>query len=228
MNNKGTFVKNIHNIREIWVQREDNILEYKLWIIYQVFFREATEKKVLSFLKSENERFEINNLAQNNEEFINTAHEYTNLETMSKSLPPRLIGIRENDLNEMKTELISNENNFIYGDSVGGISPNKPVVYNEQPLKAIYSAKKILINPGVLARIETTDDKIKSYIFQLAEKNLRKKNQIFYKPIGGHLKYKNNFIPLIEKLNLELKSRDEEQDSHDLSLFVKPNNFLEY
>jgi len=226
MNNVGTIISKEPTLREIWVQREDNILEYKLWVIYSVSFQKETEEKIISFLKFENKRFDINSLLQNEENFRTIANEYTNLETTLKSLPPRILSIKENDLNIMETELILNDNNFIFGDSVGGISPNKPVLHNEKLLEAIKSAKKILINPGVLARIEILDNELKSFIFQLAEKNLRKKKQVFYKPIGGHLKYKDDFIPYIKELKLELKDRNQVQDSHDLSLFVEPNSFL--
>lgn len=227
MNKKGIYIRNDYDIREIWVQRNANILEYKLWVIFQINFNKETEKKVLSFLQAENERFLHNNLPKSHEEFINVANEYTNLETISNSLPPRLIAIKENDLNDMQTELVIDENGFIYGDSVGGLSLNKLEVHNEKFLKDIYSVEKILINPGVLARIEIKDGQEKKFVFQLAEKNLQKKMQIFYKPIGGHLKYKNNFESLIKKLNIELKNRDEEQDLHDISLYIKPDKFLE-
>lgn len=226
MSNVGTIISREPTLREIWVQRKDNILEYKLWVIYPISFQKETEKKIISFLNFENKRFDNKSLPQNKKDFVDIVKEYTNLETISKSLPPRLVSIKENDLNAMETELISNENNFIFGDSVGGISPNKQVIHNQQLLEVISSAKKILINPGVLARIEVNDNQLKSFIFQLAEKNLRKKEQVFYKPIGGHLKYKDDFKPYIEEFNLELKDRDQTQDTHDLSLFVEPNNFL--
>jgi len=226
MNDKGIFIKSTPNIREIWVQREDEVLEYKLWVIFSVSFKKETEKKIFSFLNLENERHEVNDLPESSNTLMNIASEYTNLKTISKLLPPRLIGIEANRLNNMDTELITDKNNFIFGDSVGGLSPNKPIVHNEELFKSIQKARKILINPGVLTRIEIMDENKKTYIFQLAEKNLRKKSQIFYKPIGGHLKYKDNFIPFIKEFDLELKSRNEEQDAHDLSLYVKPNNFV--
>lgn len=224
MNNQGIYVKNSQNIREIWVDREDDILEYKLWVIFEVSFKKETEKKVLSFLQTEKKRY--NASIQNNNDFKDIAHLYTDLTTDSEILPPRLINIEKDELNKMKTELIS-INKFIYGDSIGGISPNKPMQHNEKSLKDIKSAKTILINPGVLARIVVSNNQKENYVFQLAEKNLRKKNQIFYKPIGGHLKYTNHFEPLIKRLNLNLKNRDEIQDANDLSLYVEPDNFLE-
>lgn len=224
MNNKGIYVNNSQNIREVWVDREDNILEYKLWVIFEISFKKETEKKVLSFLEIEKNRY--NASIQSTNELKNIAHLYTDLTTDSQLLPPRLIGIEKNELNKMKTELISIDK-FIYGDSIGGISPNKPIQHNEKSLKDIQSAKTILINPGVLARIVVSNNENETYIFQLAEKNLRKKNQIFYKPIGGHLKYTSHFEPLIEKLNLNLKNRDETQDANDLSLYVEPDKFFE-
>lgn len=226
MKKKGTFIKNTHDIREIWVQREDDIIEYKLWVIFQVSFKELTQEKISSFLETENHRFEVTKLFQDKKQLFRIAPEYTNLETNVKSLPPRLMGISENDLNALDTELFTDKNDFVYGDSIGGISPNKPSIHNKNLLKSVKSSKKILLNPGVLARIEINNKK-RTYIFQLAEKNLRSKNQIFYKPIGGHLKYKEPFNSLIKKFNLELKNRIEEQDTHDLSLYVNPNNFLE-
>lgn len=225
--NTGVKIENIKYIREIWVDREESLLEYKLWFVFKVKFSSQTEKKIFSFLDSEKSRFSQKWSDNDAIYFQKAASEYADLSTNSTYMPPRLIDIGEEDLISMDTELIVDGNSFTFGDSVGGISPNKPQCHNEHLMEKINTVDRVLLNPGILARIEIGEGENKKYIFQLAEKNLRKKGMIFYKPIGGHLKYTEAFKPFINKLGLNLKNGNQEQDDCDLSLYVKPDKFFD-
>ncbi|MBA7566169.1 hypothetical protein ES708_07857 [subsurface metagenome] len=79
----------------------------------------------------------------------------------------------------------------------------------------------------MLARIFITlDDLEKIYIFQLAAKNLREKGEIFYKPIGGHIKYiKDTYQDLINKFKIRLNKKNEQQDFRDISFYIIPKYF---
>lgn len=212
-------------VRYIWVSRDNGILEVKIWFIYTFIFKGASARKIISFINAENKRF-LFKKEISKEEAMTLSDLYPDLNTNNTVLPPRLLLLSENQINRLDTELSYNTDGFLFGDSIGGIAPNKSMEHNEYLKKNIELVNKILFNPGVLARIIINIDEEKKYIFQLARKNLKNKGQIFYKPIGGHLKFNNKYInKVIDEFELELIKRNEKQDSADVSLYIPSNMY---
>lgn len=228
MNNNKTFIKECPS-RQVWVKREDGSFEYKPWFIYEVIFSEQAQKKLSDFLEYEEKRLSGVDIKQLSPNVLQVASKlYGDLNTNSTTLPIRLLSIPFEELIALPTELVDRDF-YTLGDSVGGIAPNKEQVHNAHFEElALSQNKEILFTPGVLCLLPIKKQDKQVYLFQLAEKNLRNKGKIFYKPIGGHLKYKEKFLKYLNVYSLRVKSSLKPQDINDLALFIAPEKFKEF
>ena len=80
----------------------------------------------------------------------------------------------------------------------------------------------MLVSPGILSRIPIDINGVQHFIFQLAEKNLRTKGDLFYKPIGGHMKYTEALQHRFEDFGLKRKFRYQPQMTNETSLSLYP------
>jgi hypothetical protein len=221
---QGYFENYTTTQREIWVKREDSLLEFKIWFIYSFKFIGDSENKIIDFLNNEYERYDWTKTSDS-DLLQNLSSKYSDLHTKNLNLPPRLYAIAEDELDNIDTKIFR-KGNLIFGDSVGGISPNKPNSHNKSYKSQLLSQDTILFSPGVLARIIIEKEDKNHYIFQLAEKNLRKKGEVFYKPVGGHIKATSDkYDSLIKTFELIPKERKEIQDVNDVSFFIKTEYF---
>ncbi|WP_349958111.1 hypothetical protein [Rhizobium sp. ZPR3] len=201
-------------------------MEYKPWLIFDVSLPDSANRKISAFVSSELERASVFLLnPPSRDEVSKTSGSYCDLENAPATVPPRLLAIDTRKLDMLPTELV-NENWYTLGDSVGGISLEKPPTHNAKLATLVnQSSHDILFSPGLLCRIRVPLPNGDAFIFQLAEKNLRTKGVAFYKPIGGHLKYKSRFKSYINDLSLKVKGSTMPQDEGDVSFYVSPTKF---
>ncbi|MFD5094658.1 hypothetical protein ACFWMR_28925 [Amycolatopsis thailandensis] len=204
-------------VRRIWVQRE-GLIEYKSWFIFSWEIQGAALKKLITFLRAENRRF--CDLKATPERLKVAAQEYSSVDTSIPELPPRLIAIPESKLAKMGTRLVT-EGRFTYGDSVGGLAPSAVGDIDSRLRDKVNSSDLVLFSPGVLARLKCVIENEPHYLFQLAVKNLRRSGAIFYKAVGGHLKFHPAFDEVIYDLGLKVKEYGQSQDSRDLVFHVQ-------
>ncbi|MEO1257922.1 MAG: hypothetical protein AAFZ15_03965 [Bacteroidota bacterium] len=224
----GFRTKEQPDVREIWVLRDDGTIEVKKWFIFTLEFIGDSKEKIQSFVNLEKERYAWG-ATPDKKKIKRASKYYSSLGTKTKILPPRLIWFKQKELELLDTELCQNGNGFVYGDSVGGIAPNLGKYHNAYLKDRIHKSKKILFNPGVLARIIINVSGQDHYVFQLAEKNLRKKGHIFYKPIGGHIKFSiDNIGALVSKFGLELIERHKNLKFKDVSLYLDSDHYNEF
>lgn len=202
-------------VRRIWVLR-DGFIEYKVWFIYSWKVIGVARDKVVSFLAAEAERFEAASTGQARRE---SACDFNSLTTRNPALPPRLHSVEESILNSMGTQLVTAAATT-FGDSVGGLAPLAQGDLDTHLRLNVRPRDHILFSPGVLAQLMYEDGGRTNFLFQLAVKNLRRSGAIFYKAIGGHMKYATAFEEAIKELDLEVKVSSQAQDSRDLVLWV--------
>ncbi len=213
--------------REIWVQRDDGTIEFKVWFIYGFKFIGSSEQKIVDFLHAEKLRFIPG--SHTVASLTAAAYHYTDLCTGNRELPPRLAAIPNDELNSMETTIIRDATGCVWGDSVGGIAINKTGDHNLHLKELIHGQENILFSPGVLARIEVEINQQPHFVFQLAAKNLVQKGTIFYKPIGGHLKVTSNqYDALITEFGLIPKSGSVFRGLNDVAFFVPTDVFTTF
>ena len=211
--------------RTIWVRRDNNALECKTWFIYSFPFIGQSAHKIQDFLAHEQARYAWPHPV-NPADLQRAAADFQDLNTTDPYLPPRLPAIAENELSALDTALVTNAHDFVLGDSVGGLAPDKPHNHNLHLHTEITEQDIILFNPGVLGRVTIEQDGKTFYIFQLSPKNLLQKGCAFYKPIGGHLKvWPDRYNALVERYELITKDTSHAQDQHDVSFGVKARHF---
>jgi hypothetical protein len=217
------------NIREVWVRRDDGGLEYKPWLIFDVFFTDRALRRIVDFLHVEDARTRVTWQAPPTTDQLKAAStQYGNLVDAPAQIPPRLLAVDEVAFEALPTELV-HDRWYTLGDSVGGIGLSKPSSHNQHFADLVVDeGRDILVSPGILCRIPVPYRGKRHYIFQLAEKNLRVKGQVFYKPIGGHLKHTSALDETIERLGLRRKGAVMPQDVSDITFFVPPSRFLEF
>lgn len=214
--------------REIWVQRNNFLIEFKIWFIYSFNFIGRSKEKIVDFIRHERERFDWHAPLMPTK-LKEASLFYRETATSNNFLPPRLWTISEEELMDFKTELYTDSNQFVFGDSVGGIAPNMPDIHNEHLKLELFKQKTVLFSPGVLARIIVNVDGVDYYVFQLAEKNLRKKGEVFYKPIGGHIKASSmKYDYLINEYKLLPKDQMQVQDVNDVAFYINTEYFKDF
>lgn len=207
----------IPEVRRIWVQR-DGFIEYKTWFIFSWDVTGGALDLLSSFLKAEAGRFRDAEAAPVRLKLA--AGDYNTLTTQLPELPPRLTVIPEAKLAAMGTRLVT-EGRVIYGDSVGGLAPSATGDAHSGLRKHIGPSDEVLFSPGVLARLRCELLGGTGYLFQLAAKNLRRSGAIFYKAVGGHLKFHDAFQEVVRDLDLKLKKSGQIQDAGDLVFRVR-------
>ena len=211
----------VPEIRRIWVQRDD-FIEYKIWFIFSWEITGQALNKLSAFLNSENSRFCGNEITS--EQLKLAASNYSSLAAKLPKLPPRLVAIPAARLAAMGTRLVTEER-VTYGDSVGGLAPSAIGDVDAHLRQQIGPSDEVLFSPGVLARLRFELNGETHYLFQLAEKNLRKSGSIFYKAIGGHLKFYPAFAGVIDELDLKMKASGYVQDARDLVFRIRGDRF---
>jgi hypothetical protein len=204
-------------IRRIWVQR-DGFIEYKTWFIFDWEVTGSALGKLANFLRTEQHRFHQTDATP--EQLRTAASDYSFVNTKRPELPPRLTAIPGSVLEGMGTQLVT-KGRATYGDSVGGLAPSMTGDIDAELRKRLAPDDKVLFSPGVLARLRCKIQDEPYYLFQLAVKNLRKTGSIFYKAVGGHLKFHPSFEKVIHDLNLDVKKSSQVQDSRDLVFRVR-------
>lgn len=222
---EGPYEIELSDVREVWVSRDDGAIELKPWFIFQISLSQELSQKVSDFLRYEHQRFVGFEPRLNSEKLIGTAKQYTVLETKDEALPPRLLFIDIDELADLPTELVQSEQ-YTLRDSVGGIRPDAPRTHNPELKNRLARGSEAVFSPGVLCQIPVFHNNRWGFIFQLAEKNLRVKGQILYKPIGGHLKFTGEFADKASSLKAVSKNRIHPQDENDLAFTLPQENLL--
>ena len=213
--------------RNIWVKRDNGQLEFKIWFIYTYELIGIARDTVITFLEAEQARYR-GSQPHDLDQLKASAIAYSDLQTTNINLPPRLQSLSEQVLNDLDTELFTDANGFVFGDSVGGTALNKPAAHNAHLKKDLHKYDTILFNPGALARVVYKQDGQNYSIFQLSEKNLRTKGRIFYKPFGGHLKVvAQHYADLLKTYGITSKI-DNPHDLYDVSFFVDTRRFDDF
>jgi hypothetical protein len=204
-------------VRRIWVQR-NGFIEYKAWFVFSWDITGEALGKLSSFLSAENHRFRESEATP--ERLKRAAQDYSSLTTKCPELPPRLIAIPRSRLAAMGTRLVT-DGQVTYGDSVGGLAPSATGDVGGGLRERVGPRDEVLFSPGVLARLKCELQGETCYLFQLAVKNLRKAGSVFYKAVGGHLKFRPAFDEVIYDLDLKVKTFGHVQDSRDLVFRVQ-------
>lgn len=217
---------NLVDYKRVWVNREDLCLEYKIWLIFDLKFSKRAEKAITDFIEQEMNRCQKYDASAS--ELIDSASHYNNLNSDNQILPPRLIAIDYDELINMELGLVEYKGSTL-GDSVIGILPFTSNSINQDLYNKLPEYQKVLFNPGVLARICVEFHGKKSYVYQLAHKNLNKRGQIFYKPIGGHIKYNSKHIASIQnEYGIDIKNPLLKEDINDVSFELNPTTFDQF
>ncbi|TCO52896.1 hypothetical protein [Actinocrispum wychmicini] len=211
----------VPEVRHIWVQR-DGFVEYKTWFIFSWEITGRALDKLSAFLTTEKLRFRDNQVTP--ERLRLAATDYSSLTTELPELPPRLAVVPASRLASMGTRLVT-DGRVTYGDSVGGLSPSATGDVDAGLRQRIGPRDEVLFSPGVLARLRCELPGGPGYLFQLAVKNLRKTGSIFYKAVGGHLKFHPAFDDVIGDLDLRVKRTGQVQDTRDLVFRVRGDRF---
>src|SRR2546423_1606796 len=93
----------------------------------------------------------------------------------------------------MGTQLVT-ERRITYGDSAGGLAPSATADVGTELRERIGPSDEVRFSAGVLARLKCELNTETCYIFPLAVKNLRRTGSIFYKAVGGDLKFENETL----------------------------------
>lgn len=211
----------IPEIRHIWVQR-DGFVEYKTWFIFSWEITGRALDKLSAFLMMEKHRFHDDEATP--ERLRLAAGDYSSLTTGLPELPPRLVAVPGSRLAAMGTRLVA-DGQVTYGDSVGGLAPSATGDVDTGLRERVGPYDEVLFSPGVLARLRCELQGKTCYLFQLAVKNLRKTGSIFYKAVGGHLKFHPAFDEVINSFDLKVKKSGQAQDTRDLVFRVRGDRF---
>ena len=126
----GTSITDLE-IREIWVPRDDNQIEFKPWLIYTIILNASAQQKIARFVQVELQRFPIESAhALDNDLLMQSISHYTDLFANDPYLPPRLIWFTLAELNSLPTELVRRDG-YTLGDSIGGIGYGRPREHNQ-------------------------------------------------------------------------------------------------
>lgn len=213
-------------VRRIWVER-DGYIEYKIWYIFTWHIQGTARHKIVDFLRKEETRY--NGSYFTAEERQLASHNYSRERSFDHIIPPRLCAINASTLATMGTCIV-HSNDIVYGDSVGGLHPMQKEDVGLEIRERVSTNDRILFSPGVLARLgfHYSESEEYSYLFQLAAKNLRKTGSIFYKAIGGHLKYDNAFEKLMQYFQIEVKRKGRGEDFRDIAFWLPGNKLDEF
>lgn len=214
-----------YDYKKIWVKKDDNILEYKEWFIFDFELEGKIKDKVKDFIEKEEYRYSgdykdlFNNILE---------EEFYNIETKNNYIPPRIIKLIKDVAKSLNFSKFNDVNHFTFGDDVGGILQEDDENNNTILQREIINYSHILFNPGVIAKIHYEDNSEYYYIYQLSKNHLFSKDKIFYSAFGGHIKYKNELIPYLEKYNIKINDRQSNNSNYDVSLLIPIEYFEDF